>query len=87
MERVELEADGEQEDGHTQVAQDVNEFEVGQGGGSEQEAGGEEADEKGQARAARAFAPQPRPSAMPVAMAMTFFTAPPTWMPIRSLLV
>lgn len=48
--QVELEADGEQEDGHAQVAQDVDEFEVGQGGGPEQEAGGEEADERGQAQ-------------------------------------
>ena len=34
--------------------------------------------------AARAFSPRFRPSAMPVAMASTFFTAPPTSTPIGS---
>jgi hypothetical protein len=35
-------------------------------------------------RAARAFMPSPRPSQTPVAMAMTFLTAPPTSAPITS---
>jgi len=34
--------------------------------------------------AARAFSPRPSPSAMPVAIAMTFFSAPPSSTPVTS---
>jgi len=36
--------------------------------------------------AARAFAPKRRPSQAPVAIAITFLTAPPTWTPTGSAL-
>jgi hypothetical protein len=36
--------------------------------------------------AARAFNPNPSPSHMPVAIAITFFTAPPISTPVRTVL-